>query len=62
MADLAAMKKSWQGTLWRMCIYYILFEACDLINQLAKKLVSLLAISPTACVKARSKEQNLLSP
>ena len=32
-------------------------QAHDLINQLAKKLVSSLAISPTACVKLRSKEQ-----
>ena len=37
-------------------------QECDLINRLAKKLVSLLAISPTTCVKARSEEQNLLPP
>ena len=37
-------------------------RAHDLINRLAKKLVSSLAISPTACVKARSKERNLLPP
>ena len=37
-------------------------RACDLINRLAKKLVSLLAISPTACVKAKGEEQNLLPP
>ena len=35
-------------------------QARDLINRLAKKLVSSLAVSPTACVKLRSKEQNLL--
>ena len=35
-------------------------QACDLINQLAKKLVSSLAVYLMACVKPRSKEQNLL--
>ena len=35
-------------------------QARDLINQLAKKLISSLAVSPTACVKLRSKEHNLL--
>ena len=35
-------------------------QARDLINQLAKKLISSLAVSPAACVKLRSKEQNLL--
>ena len=37
-------------------------RARDLINRLAKKLVSLLAISLTACEKAKSEEQNLLPP
>ena len=32
----------------------------DLINQLVKKLLSLLAVSLTACVKPRSEDQNLL--
>ena len=36
-------------------------RACDLINQLAKKLVSLLTISLARRVKARSQKQNLLS-
>ena len=35
-------------------------RAPDLINQLAKKLVSSLAISHTRCVKARCQKQNLL--
>ena len=40
----------------RMRTYYIPFEH---VTQPAKKLVSPLAISRTACVKSRSKEQNL---
>ena len=35
-------------------------RAYDLINQLAKKLISLLASCPTAFETARSKQQNLL--
>ena len=41
-----------------MHIYYILHvKACGLIIQLAKKLISLLAISPARRVKARSKNR-----
>ena len=36
-------------------------RARDLLNQLAKKLVSSLTISPVRCVKARTQKQNLLS-
>ena len=36
-------------------------RACDLINQLAKKLITLLAISLVTRVKARSQKRNLLS-
>ena len=35
-------------------------QARDLINHLAKKLVSSLAVSPATCEKLRSKEKNLL--
>ena len=35
-------------------------RAREIINQLAKKLVSSLDVSQTAFVKARSEEQNLL--
>ena len=39
-------------------------QVCDPINQLAKKLVTLLAISLARCVKAKARcqKQNLLSP
>ena len=48
--------------LWRMRIYFILFEARDLSNQQAKKLISLLALSLAKPVKTRSQKQNLLPP
>ena len=73
-ADLAHMKSSKErvkGTdhvnsmrlilqLWCMRIYFILFEARDLSNQQAKKLVSLLALSLARPVKARSQKLNHL--
>ena len=37
-------------------------QACGIINQLAKKIVNSLTISPVKRVKARSQKQNLLPP
>ena len=46
--------------LWHMHIYYIVFEHIPESIILAKKLISLLTVSPVRYVKARSKKQNLL--
>ena len=53
-----------QDGYYNIIVNYLLHpvQARDLINQLAKKLISSLAISPMACVKERSEEQNLLPP